>query len=147
MRVLLAEDEETIAVTLRHALEDAGHQVTLAADTQRALQHLASDNPDVVLTDIRMPGGGGMELLRRSVELDAHRPVVLMTGHLGGINAPRARSAAIAAILKKPLRSRTLAECLARHLPAGGPPPAGASQPRAAKPRRGILEPSGREGA
>ena len=73
MRVLLAEDEETIVVTLRDALEEAGHEVVHAPDTDAAVSLLASDNPDVVLTDIRMPGEGGMEVLRRSVELDPRR--------------------------------------------------------------------------
>ena len=82
MKVLLAEDEETIAVTLRDALEEAGHTVIHAADTDTALSMLERD-PDVVLTDIRMPGShkeGGMEILRRSVEAAANRPVILMTG-------------------------------------------------------------------
>ncbi len=59
MRVLLAEDEETIAVTLTDALRDAGHEVLYAPDTAEALKFLASSDPDVVLTDIRMPGEGG----------------------------------------------------------------------------------------
>jgi CheY-like chemotaxis protein len=42
MRVLLAEDEETIAVTLCHALEDAGHEVVRAGDTRAALEQLAA---------------------------------------------------------------------------------------------------------
>ena len=80
MRVLLAEDEETIAVTLKDALEEAGHQVQHAPDTAGALEILAAENPDVVLTDIRMPGAGGMELLRQAVAQDERRPVILMTG-------------------------------------------------------------------
>src|SRR5688572_28727375 len=80
MRVLLAEDAESIAVTLRDALEEAGHSVVSAADTSAALAALEGDPPDVVLTDIRMPGGGGMEVLRRSVALRPSRPVILMTG-------------------------------------------------------------------
>ena len=81
MRVLLAEDEETIAITLRDALQDAGHEVLHGADTDQAMALLEEHDPDVVLTDIRMPGAGGMELLRRAVELDARRPVILMTGY------------------------------------------------------------------
>ena len=52
MKVLLAEDEETIAITLRDALEDAGHDVLHGADTDAALGILEESNPDVVLTDI-----------------------------------------------------------------------------------------------
>ena len=81
MRVLLAEDEETIAVTLRDALEEAGHEVVHAPDTDTALALLESAAPDLVLTDIRMPGAGGMEVLRRSIEGAPDRVVVMMTGY------------------------------------------------------------------
>ncbi len=108
MRVLLAEDEETIAVTLRHALEDAGHQVHHAPDTGRALEALTESNPDVVLTDIRMPGAGGMEVLRRSVELDARRPVVLMTGYGTVEQAVEAMRIGAAHYIQKPFRNEAV---------------------------------------
>ena len=82
MRVLLAEDEVTIFVTLRDALEDAGHQVVGATDTASALAALdASPAPECVVTDVRMPGAGGMAVLQRALELDPERPVLLMTGY------------------------------------------------------------------
>jgi len=113
VRVLLAEDEETIAVTLRHALEDAGHQVVHAPDTRTALEHLKSD-PDVVLTDIRMPGGGGMELLKRSVELDSRRPVVLMTGYGTVEQAVEAMRIGAAHYIQKPFRNEAVVQLIQR---------------------------------
>jgi DNA-binding NtrC family response regulator len=113
VRVLLAEDEETIAVTLRHALEDAGHQVLHAPDTRAALERLAQ-NPDVILTDIRMPGGGGMELLKRSVELDAHRPVVLMTGYGTVEQAVEAMRIGAAHYIQKPFRNEAVVQLVER---------------------------------
>ena len=80
-RVLLAEDEVTIAVTLKDELEDAGYEVLAAEDTASALRLLDEADPDLVLTDIRMPGEGGMAVLQRSMELDSTRPVVIMTGY------------------------------------------------------------------
>ena len=113
MRVLLAEDEETIAVTLRHALEDAGHQVLLAPETREALKALEQD-PDVVLTDIRMPGGGGMELLKRSVELDSRRPVVLMTGYGTVEQAVEAMRIGAAHYIQKPFRNEAVVQLVER---------------------------------
>src|SRR5678809_604564 len=81
MRVLLAEDEVTIAVTLRDALEAAGHSVLPAQDTREAVALLEEGTPQAVLTDIRMPGEGGMAVLKRSLELDPSRPVVVITGY------------------------------------------------------------------
>ena len=85
MRILLAEDEETIAVTLTDALVAAGHQVLHAPDGQRALDLLDQTSRggasiDCVVTDIRMPKRTGMEVLAKSKQLDPARPVVVMTG-------------------------------------------------------------------
>jgi len=114
MRVLLAEDEETIAVTLSHALGDAGHEVLRAPDTRVALELLAGRNPDVVVTDIRMPGAGGMEVLRRSVELDPRRPVVLMTGYGTVEQAVEAMRIGAAHYVQKPFRNEAVVALVER---------------------------------
>jgi DNA-binding NtrC family response regulator len=114
MLVLLAEDEETIAVTLRHALEDAGHEVVHAPDTHAALELLEARDPDVVLTDIRMPGAGGMTVLERSVELDARRPVVLMTGFGTVEQAVEAMRTGAAHYLQKPFRNEAMVALVER---------------------------------
>ena len=105
MRVLLAEDEVTIFVTLRDALEEAGHRVLGATDTRSALHALENDAPEVVITDIRMPGEGGMAVLRRAVELDAERPVILMTGYATVENAVEAMRLGAVDYVQKPFRN------------------------------------------
>ena len=113
MRVLLVDDEVTIAVTLRDALEEAGHEVYPAADTESALALLAREAPDVVLTDIRMPGAGGMEVLRRSVELDPRRPVVMMTGFGTIDQAVEAMRIGAANYVQKPFRNEAIVSMVA----------------------------------
>ena len=108
MRILLAEDEVTIVVTLRDSLEDAGHEVVHAEDTAAALHALEVDSPDVVLTDIRMPGEGGMAVLRRSVELDPRRPVVVMTGFGTIDQAVEAMQAGAVNYIQKPFRNESM---------------------------------------
>jgi DNA-binding NtrC family response regulator len=107
MRILLADDEPTIAVTLRDALEEAGHEVRLAADTRAALAELEL-GPDAVLTDIRMPGEGGMAVLRRSVELDRDRPVILMTGFGTIDQAVEAMKLGATNYIQKPFRNEAI---------------------------------------
>jgi two-component system NtrC family response regulator len=107
MHVLLAEDEETIAVTLKDALEEAGHEVDHAPDTDRALELLGA-NPDIILTDIRMPGAGGMELLKQAVALDEHRPVILMTGYGTVEQAVEAMRIGAANYIQKPFRNEAV---------------------------------------
>ena len=114
MLVLLAEDEETIAVTLQDALEEAGHEVCHGADTAAALRLLEARNPDVVVTDIRMPGEGGMSLLERAVEFDEHRPVILMTGYGTVEQAVEAMRIGAAHYMQKPFRNEAMVALVER---------------------------------
>ncbi|MEO0663538.1 MAG: sigma-54 dependent transcriptional regulator, partial [Planctomycetota bacterium] len=114
MRVLVAEDEVTILVTLRDALEDAGHVVLGATDTASALAALESKPPpEVVVTDVRMPGAGGMAVLDRAIELDAERPVLLMTGYATVDDAVDAMKKGAVDYVQKPFRNETLVQRLA----------------------------------
>ena len=113
MRVLLAEDEVTIFVTLRDALEDAGHEVLGAQDTDGAIRALEQGEPEVVLTDVRMPGEGGMTLLRRSIELDPTRPVIVMTGYATVDDAVAAMREGAVDYVQKPFRNEAIVRRLA----------------------------------
>ncbi|MFT7669072.1 MAG: two-component system response regulator AtoC [Planctomycetota bacterium] len=108
MRVLLADDEITISVTLSDALVEAGFEVVTAADTSAALAALEAEEIDIVLTDIRMPGAGGMAVLERSMELDAARPVIIMTGFAAMEDASKAVSLGAKFYLQKPFRNDSM---------------------------------------
>lgn len=108
MRVLLADDEVTIAVTLSDALKDAGHEVFLATDTDSALRLLQDAEPEAVLTDIRMPGAGGMAVLAKSMELDPSRPVIIMTGFASLEQAQEAVNLGASLFVQKPFRNEAL---------------------------------------
>ena len=109
MRVLLAEDEVTIFVTLRDALEDAGHDVIGATDTASALKALETEPaPDAVVTDVRMPGAGGMAILDRAMELAPDRPVLLMTGYATVDDAVDAMRRGAVDYIQKPFRNEAV---------------------------------------
>src|SRR5438876_8995114 len=108
MRVLLAEDEVTIAVTLQDALEAAGHEVLHAPDTASAIAILEQQEPDVVVTDVRMPGAGGMAVLQRSIALDRARPVVMMTGFASIDQAVEAMKIGASNYVQKPFRNEAI---------------------------------------
>ncbi|MEM8885847.1 MAG: sigma-54 dependent transcriptional regulator [Planctomycetota bacterium] len=80
MRVLLADDEKTIAITLRDDLADAGHEVTIAHDGDTAADLLTGSRFDVLITDIRMPGRDGIELLKLAKAQDPRIEVIVITG-------------------------------------------------------------------
>jgi DNA-binding NtrC family response regulator len=66
---------------LRHALEAQGHSVLEARDEPEALEHLRQSRPAVVLTDLKLPTGDGLSVLRAAKELDPELQVVVMTAY------------------------------------------------------------------
>ncbi len=80
-RVLLVDDEQTILLSLRDSLRDASMEVVTASVGNEALRLLHEAPIDVVVSDVRMPGLGGMELLARMREEGMETPVILMTAY------------------------------------------------------------------
>jgi DNA-binding NtrC family response regulator len=78
-KILLVDDEPGLRMMLAANLELEGFQVVEADSGESALEMAPRERPDVVLTDIRMPGISGVELFRRLRELGLKMPVVLMT--------------------------------------------------------------------
>lgn len=109
MRILVADDEVTILVTLRDALEDAGHTVLGATDTSSALKALESDPPpEIIITDVRMPGRGGLSVLETAKKLDPDRPVLLMTGYASVDDAVAAMKLGAVDYIQKPFRNEAV---------------------------------------
>jgi DNA-binding NtrC family response regulator len=73
---------------------------------------------DLVLTDEVMPEMTGTELATAVHRIRPDVPVVLMTGHAGPLQSHGVEAAGICEVLNKPLLSKPLANCLAKHLPA-----------------------------
>jgi DNA-binding response OmpR family regulator len=77
IHVLLVEDEIMISEWVAQSLSEQGFAVQTAANAADALDHLAADEVDVLLTDINLPGGmDGVTLARRARELRPNIPVV-----------------------------------------------------------------------
>ena len=109
--VLIAEDDEDIALILTRLLKRAGYTVLHAPDGVRALELARDDRPDVVLTDLGMPRMDGLELTRAIREHPDLRdtPVVMLSGHLHpGDSAPIA--AGVCVVLLKPCPNDKLRE-------------------------------------
>jgi DNA-binding NtrC family response regulator len=79
MRILLVEDEQTIAVTLSDDLVAAGHEVRHVADGGEALRLLGEQVFDCVVTDVRLPGADGMQVLQAAKRARPETEVIVMT--------------------------------------------------------------------
>ena len=119
--VLIAEDDEDIALILARLLKRAGHTVVHAPDGVAALELAETTRPDVVLTDLGMPRMNGLDLtraIRAHADL-ADTPIIMLSGHLHpGDTAPAA--AGVCAVLLKPCPNDRL-RAVVHDLVARGP--------------------------
>ncbi|MES9997147.1 response regulator [Desulfovibrio aminophilus] len=81
MHILLVDDETEFLELMTKRLDRRNFQVTTASTGEAALEALARTPVDVVVLDVRMPGMGGIETLRRLKELAPDTEVILLTGH------------------------------------------------------------------
>ncbi|WP_062203974.1 sigma-54 dependent transcriptional regulator [Aureimonas sp. AU12] len=79
--VAFVDDDETLRDANRQTLDLAGFTPMTFPDGESALAGITAEFPGVVVTDIRMPGMGGLELFRRLRAMDPDLPVILVTGH------------------------------------------------------------------
>lgn len=76
--ILVVEDEETLAESLRYTLTREGYEVAVAADGRSALERLTPVPPDLVVLDLMLPGLGGLDVLRH-IRSSLAIPVVVVT--------------------------------------------------------------------
>jgi DNA-binding NtrC family response regulator len=106
--ILLVEDKESLRRVLRLTLESAGYTVAEAEDARAAAQALAREPFRLVLTDLRMPHGSGLDVLRASKEANPEAPVVLMTAYGSIDEAVQAMKDGAHDFLQKPVDSNHL---------------------------------------
>jgi nitrogen regulation protein NR(I) len=80
-KILLVEDDAGAAESLQRVLEDDGHAVITAQTGEKGLAIANDDKFDAVLTDLRLPGLSGLELVTRLHAARPHLPIILMTAH------------------------------------------------------------------
>jgi DNA-binding NtrC family response regulator len=79
--ILIVEDKDSLRTMLRHALEACGHAVVEARDRAEAVRALQELRPAVVLSDLRLPDGSGIDVLRAARDFDPDTPVIVMTAY------------------------------------------------------------------
>ncbi len=77
-KVLVVDDEKTLVKALTFNLEKEGYEVAAAYDGEEALKQIESDNPDIVILDLMLPGLDGFEVCRR-VRKNLDIPIIMLT--------------------------------------------------------------------
>ena len=101
--ILIVDDERTLARAMKAFLAEQGYESEVAGDAEQALQLLPTLHPDVVFSDVRLPGMTGIELLKRIKEFDPAIPVVIMTAYGSIEGAVEAVKLGAFDYVKKPL--------------------------------------------
>lgn len=79
IKVLLVEDEATLAMIIQETLSSEGFDVTIAHDGVKGLEMLQHKKPDILVVDIMMPQMDGFEMVRRIRKTDSRTPVLFLT--------------------------------------------------------------------
>lgn len=122
--ILVIDDDPVLRRVITLALEAAGHSVLRCENGRKAIDFLAHDHADLLITDILMPEMDGVETVRAARRLQPHLPILAISG--GGSFAPAdylgiARAFGATDVLPKPFHPPQLVERVARLLAAPVP--------------------------
>ena len=115
-RILVVDDDENLRWVLKTQLEEMGYSVSTVIDGEQALAAIESDPPALILTDLKMPGLSGLELLDQIRPDYPELPVVIITAFATIQNAVQAMRAGAYDYLTKPIDYDELALVVSRVL-------------------------------
>jgi DNA-binding NtrC family response regulator len=101
-RLLIVDDEASLRDMLSFVFVKEGFEVRLASNFTEGLADALKSSPDVIICDIKMPDGNGLDLLRRVKEENARVPVIMITGHGSTTDAVEAMKAGAIDYVNKP---------------------------------------------
>jgi two-component system, NtrC family, C4-dicarboxylate transport response regulator DctD len=116
MQVLLVEDDAVVRKGAKQALELAGLRVQACASAEEAVPYLSPEFAGILISDVKLPGMDGLELLRTTVSQDPSLPVILVTGHGDVSMAVGAMRQGAYDFIEKPFSSDLLVEVCCRAL-------------------------------
>jgi signal transduction histidine kinase len=115
VHVLVVDDDRDIGEVLQFILESRGARVSMARSSAEALASVTRTMPDVLLSDLAMPGESGYDLMRRLVEREGSRapPAAALSANPRGRDQQEARAVGFRMLLEKPIESETLVKAVA----------------------------------
>jgi DNA-binding response OmpR family regulator len=80
-KLLLVEDEKNLCLLYREELQEAGYSVTAVLDAESALERIKKQKFDLIITDIRMPGKNGIDLITQIMAMRKDIPIIINTAY------------------------------------------------------------------
>lgn len=114
--ILIVEDDPNTSFLFNTILKRAGYHTKSAVNSDEAIQHIQSSNPDVILLDLGLPGMNGIELLKmiRKTPHLTHTKVVIISAYTDLIQ--KARESSADALITKPVGAKQLLDVVANIL-------------------------------
>ncbi|OUM02305.1 sigma 54-interacting transcriptional regulator [Variovorax sp. JS1663] len=122
-RLLVVDDDADMLRLLSMRLTAAGYQVTAVTSAESALTQLEIEHPQLVLSDVRLPGRDGLQLFDEIRKRHPTLPVILLTAHGTIPDAVEATARGVFTYLTKPYDARELLDKIAQALALGAPAP------------------------
>ncbi len=116
VKILVVDDDNRFRATLEDALSALGYGIQGAHDAEQAVDFLKSERFDLLLSDVKMPGMGGIRLTQIAAEIHPDLPIVLITGHGDEEMAKASLQKGASDFITKPLRLNELPIIVARNL-------------------------------
>jgi signal transduction histidine kinase len=117
MSILLVEDHENTAKVMSLLLKAFGHDVTHARSVADAMAEATRRMPDLLISDIGLPDGSGLDLMRRLRVVHPHLKGIVISGYGGAEDVQESRKAGFSRHLTKPFNDRALQEAIERVAP------------------------------
>jgi DNA-binding NtrC family response regulator len=114
IQIMVIDDEEIVGKRLKTALEKSDYDVEIFKDSREAVNRIAEKEFDVVVTDVRMDGIGGMTVLEHAFEKSARTKVIVITGYATVEVAREALTRGAFDFIAKPFKPEDLRKVIAK---------------------------------
>jgi CheY-like chemotaxis protein len=116
-RVLVVEDEADLVATYERLLRRHGYRVVSAGSREAALAALKAELPDLLISDLRLPDGDGLDVVRAARALPTPTPVIVVSGFASNDSRAAALAAGASAVLTKPFSTEAFTKLIQSVLP------------------------------
>ena len=112
MRILIVDDDAIVVHSCRRILEAEGMEIQSADNVEEGMAVLTAENVDLMLTDIKMPGQDGFEMIKQARKIRPEMPILMMTGYLTSETIEAGRHAGADNCIAKPFTPEELIQAV-----------------------------------